>query len=134
MRKRLLGLELKTLHGRLEGEVPWVLSTMNEATINCAKLVRKYESEAIIHGAETWGIEIQSKPDWYETDQVTGFGIQDALKNIDQKRRITFLSEKGFTMITKQIREARFAYWKGWAGILIPILSLIVAILALLKR
>jgi hypothetical protein len=44
------------------------------------------------------------------------------------------LNEIGKAVITKQIRTERLAYWKGWAEILIPVLSLIVAIIALLKK
>jgi hypothetical protein len=36
-------------------------------------------------------------------------------------------------MIAKQVRAARFSYWKGWVDLLIPILALLIAALALFK-
>lgn len=44
----------------------------------------------------------------------------------------TFLTEKGYAKVNRQVSNARFVYWERWAGILIPILSLLVAIIALL--
>lgn len=43
------------------------------------------------------------------------------------------LTEDGIAEVERRVREARFVYWKGWAEVLIPILSLLVAIIALLK-
>jgi len=37
-------------------------------------------------------------------------------------------------MVERRIKDARFAYWKRWADILVPILALVVAIIALLKK
>jgi len=45
-----------------------------------------------------------------------------------------WLNETDRTMVSKLIRAERFAYWKSWADMLVPILALIVAILALFKN
>ena len=137
MRQKLVSLELETWHMALGGEAPWVLSSMHEAVRNHAKLIGQYESEALVRKAESWRIEVSPKPDWRETDYISKHGLESydlSPDNTERVHPVTYLSEKGFTMITKQLREARFAYWKGWAELLIPILALIVAILALLKK
>lgn len=36
--------------------------------------------------------------------------------------------------LTREISEARFIYWERWAKLLVQILSLLVAIVALLKN
>jgi hypothetical protein len=44
----------------------------------------------------------------------------------------TYLNDEGLTYYRRHIARARFAYWKQWAELLVPILSLLVAIIALL--
>lgn len=85
--------------------------------------LRECESNILIERATGWGIEVLDKPEWYS---VTNKG---RTVNIV----LPYLNQKGTAIINHQIRIARFAYWKSWAEILIPILSLIIAILALLK-
>jgi hypothetical protein len=48
-------------------------------------------------------------------------------------RAVLLLNEAGKAAITRLIRNEQFSYWKRWAEILIPVLSLIVAIIALMK-
>jgi len=134
MRRRLSSLHFDILVAEGEHQPPFVLSTMREAFRNNQALTQQYESKVLIQEAESWGIEIPAKEDWREIIYISGFGI-DGVKvdDLDKARPVTVLSAKGRTMITKQIREARLAYWKSWAEILIPILSLLVAIIALLK-
>jgi hypothetical protein len=44
------------------------------------------------------------------------------------------LSFEESAALRRKIADARFAYWKKWAELLIPILSLLIAIIALLKK
>jgi hypothetical protein len=37
-------------------------------------------------------------------------------------------------MLRRRISEARYAYWKRWFDLLVPILSLLIAILALTRK
>jgi hypothetical protein len=89
-------------------------------------MLAQYDSRVIKKEAVKWGIDIPSRLDWRDSEvnesDERGFTVETS-----------WLNDIGRTMIGKQIRDARFAYWKGWAEILIPILSLIVAILALSK-
>jgi|GEM_PF-4233006 hypothetical protein len=95
-------------------------------------LLGEHDSRLLEAEAEKWGIEIptnEDKSDWYKTkdpypDSITG----DTTYTV-----VEYLNDKGRTMIGKQVRDAKFAYWKGWADVLIPILALIVAGLALFK-
>lgn len=82
--------------------------------------LRHHEIKTIIFEAATWGIEPPKDRDWYlvedcETEIVT-----------------PDLNDSAIAMLQHRIRDARLAYWKGWAEMLIPILSLLVAIIALL--
>jgi hypothetical protein len=43
-----------------------------------------------------------------------------------------YLSEEAMTTARNMIKEARYNYWKKWFDLLVPILSFIVSILALL--
>lgn len=91
----------------------------------------RLESDYIIKKAQSWGIEVPRKQEWYvghfknpDPDNIPGETIA-----IEQE----WLNDIGKAVITKQIRDARFAYWKGWVDLLIPILALVVALIALLK-
>ena len=46
----------------------------------------------------------------------------------------TYLNDEGLTYYRRQINRARFAYWKQWIEMLVPVLALVVAIIALLKK
>jgi hypothetical protein len=93
-------------------------------------LIEQYDSRVLEKQAERFGIEIPVRPDWFSTEiKPANADTLDSRDTIDR-----WLNETGRTMITKQVRDARFAYWKGWAEILVPILALIVAIIALLKK
>lgn len=93
------------------------------------RLIEQHDSRQIVRQAERFGIEIPVKPEWFTTE----------IKHIDpdnlesEEVMDRWLNETGRTMIERQVKEARFAYWKRWADILVPILALIVAIIALLK-
>jgi hypothetical protein len=97
-------------------------------------LLGQYDSHVLESDAERWGIEIphnEDKPDWYS----------EKIKNPDPDNLPggtinlvgDYLNDRGRTMVGKQVRDAKFAYWKGWADLLVPILALAVAFLALFK-
>ena len=44
------------------------------------------------------------------------------------------LSHRELAELRRNITEARFTYWKKWAELLVPILSLLIAIIALLRK
>lgn len=89
------------------------------------------DSYRIERAAERWGVDIPTRPDWYSTEinkneYASIIGGPDLYVS-------RWLNETGRSMLSRQIREARFIYWKGWADLLIPILALVVAALALFK-
>jgi hypothetical protein len=90
------------------------------------QLLLEYESSDLVQEALRWGIDVD--PEWHveliDTDSHT----------MPQLKQPAWLNETGRMKLRKQIRDARFAYWKGWAEIIIPILALLVAIIALVKR
>ena len=95
------------------------------------KLLEKYDSRVLEAKAEQYGIEIPTRPDWFATEIIM-FDFATVPEGADA---ITdrWLNETGRIMVSKQISEARFAYWKRWADMLVPILALVVAALALFK-
>lgn len=46
----------------------------------------------------------------------------------------SYLNDDGAAKLTGDFKEARFTYWERLAKLLVPILSLLIAIIALLKR
>ena len=83
-------------------------------------LLDEYESQYLIRKAQRWGIEVPYKKEWYIVKE----------RNDEP---VYWLNEVGKAVIIRQIRNEQFAHWRRWAEILIPILSLIVAIIALMK-
>ena len=94
-------------------------------------LEKEYDSSDLLQEAIKWGSR-GSKPEWriefIETDK---YKIPHSPYELLQRTNMTWLNETGRSVLKKQIRDARFAYWKGWAEIVIPILALLVAIIAL---
>jgi hypothetical protein len=90
-------------------------------------LLKEYDSHLLIQEAVRWGIDVPHRPEWHtelkDTDPHT----------MPKRRTMIWLNDTGRSVVSKQIRDARFAYWKGWAEILVPVLALLVAIIALLK-
>lgn len=43
----------------------------------------------------------------------------------------SYLSERGTALLSRQITDARFAYWKRWIDIIAPTVSVIISLLAL---
>lgn len=95
----------------------WAVEEERQAQL---ALLDEYESHYLIRKAQRWGIEVPYKEEWYIVKE----------RNDEP---VYWLNEIGKAAITKQIRNEQLAYWKHWSEILIPILSLIVAIIALLK-
>ncbi len=140
LRRKLVALELKGLdyHFRAwNDEPPFVeaaqkLESLEDERHKHLALLDEYESRYLIRKAQTWGIEVPYKREWYSVE----------VKNPDPDNMLgekvtvfqDWLNDIGKAVVTKQIRDERFAYWRGWAGILIPILSLMIAIIALLKK
>lgn len=90
------------------------------------EMLRECESKMLIQKATRWGIDVPYKPEWYVVE--SGSRTQDFYVTLP------YLNQTGTAILTQRIRKARLAYWKGWAEILITVLSLIVAILALLLK
>jgi hypothetical protein len=93
------------------------------------RLLDIYDSQALSKRAEKYGIEIPARPDWYSS----AIKLPDPNRADEETVIDRWLNETGRTMISKQIRDERFAYWKKWADMLVPILALVVAALALFK-
>ena len=114
---------------------PFVVPFERQELDRLQGLLGQLDSQLLEREAVTWGIDIpdsSNKPDWYTAKTKNPY--PDDLPGEMVMLVNDWLNEKGRTIVTKQIRDARFEYWRGWAQILIPILSLIVAILALLKK
>lgn len=92
------------------------------------QLAGQVQFRIIENKAAKWGIELPNKPEWYDS----------ALIKLDpdgtSEEMCRWLNQSGITMVSRQIKEARFAYWKQWVDLLVPILALLVAALALLKE
>jgi hypothetical protein len=139
LRRALLALELQELEHHFSAwndEPPFVKAAINIEAFNEVRrkqtsLLDEYESRYLIRKAQRWGIEVPYKREWYSTE-ITN---PDPDNMVGEKVTILqdWLNPIGKAVVTKQIRDERFAFWKGWAEILIPILSLTVAIVALLK-
>jgi len=101
-----------------------------EARARLQTLLGQYDSRKITRLAERWGIDIPNRPEWYSTEikevDPDEFDGRDTV--IDR-----WLNEEGRTMISRQISEARFASWKRWVDLLVPILALLVALVAVFK-
>lgn len=99
--------------------------------------INAMESELLLSEAETWGIEMPTKPECY----VPAIKTPDSFKMYLRTKGDsevgdevpTHLSRQGRTMITKQIRDARRANAKWWVEVLTPVLALAVAFLSLFK-
>jgi hypothetical protein len=99
-------------------------ASQERATIS--EMLRECDSKILIEKATQWGIEVRDKPDWYS-------------QKIDQEGGVLtlflpYLNQTATAILTHRIRKARMAYWKGWAEVLVTILSLLVAILALMLK
>jgi len=66
-----------------------------------------------------FGIEIPPYEEYWEINSSTG---------------ISYLTERAYAKFNRERKEARFVYWERWAKLLVPILSLLIAIIALLRR
>jgi hypothetical protein len=135
LRRKLVLLEFEEIDAIFKhrrGDAPTNLEDFKRRREEISDHLDIYESRYLIRKAESFGIEVPYKEEWH------CFQIKDAEPGKVTGEVITRIKEPlnnlGVAVITKQIRDVRFAYWKGWAEILIPILSLVLAILALLKR
>jgi hypothetical protein len=96
---------------------------------HCIAVLRQWSSDDLIKEAIRWGVEVPDRPDWWTEYKSVGPSTINP-----QTMSYKWLNDVGLSMISKQVRDERFEYWKGWAQILVPILSLLVAIIAMLKR
>ena len=60
--------------------------------------------------------------------------IPDDAWTSDLLERVRYIYPGAQKKLWRQISEARFVYWERWVKMLVPVLSLIVAILALMAR
>lgn len=94
--------------------------------------LEQFESNIVTDSAMKWGVEISNNPDWWDDDRhvLEEEGVPpDMLDSVSSR----WLNVTGRAIIRKRIGDAKFERFKRVAEILIPILSLVVAILALLK-
>lgn len=130
-RRRLLRLELRDFDTRLRVDMPKLLKAAEFQGIAKERKalldqLENLETRYLIRKAESWGIEVPYKADWYQRDIDDSGGVE----------LVTFsdrLNTLGKAVITRQIREARRASMKWWADILVPLIALAVAFLALFK-
>jgi hypothetical protein len=92
----------------------------NDRKHHCEMELEVQDADYLLHKAKRLGVEGSPQQKIYDP-KFTGV-----------EPRPYFTPENKARM-RKIIADARFAYWKQWAELLVPILSLIVAILALLR-
>ena len=68
--------------------------------------------------AEKFGIDLPAFDDFLFWDQIPHTGVH-------------LLTESALSKLNREITDARFAYWKRWIDVLSPVLSVIIALLAL---
>jgi hypothetical protein len=86
-------------------------------------------SDDLVKEAIRWGVEVPDRLDWW-TEYIS---VSPSTIN-PQSTNYKWLNDVGLSMISKQVKDAKLDYWQRWAQILVPILSLLVAIIALLKK
>jgi hypothetical protein len=97
-----------------------------EAATKSAPLVCQRETlkdHKVLANAAKFGIHIPSPEE-----------SPKSWKKKDRWMTSTYLTSQGRAAITRETSEARFAYWERWSKMLIPILSFLVAIIALLRK
>lgn len=94
---------------------------LNEEIIPLERRLRILDSIYLVKEAARLDIDIPEKDNWWK----------DSGSEIWQGRVLTDIGQEG---LRKLIREARFRIIKKWAELLIPILSLLIAILALTRK
>ncbi|HKB66318.1 MAG TPA: hypothetical protein VKC61_10715 [Pyrinomonadaceae bacterium] len=112
--------ELQAKYNRLKASPHTPEVAQERATTS--ELLRQWDTKILIHKAALWGIEGPRDEDWY---------VQET--NAPIRILTPYLNDSAVAILAHRIKVARFAYWKGWAEILITVLSLLVAILALLR-
>lgn len=104
----------------LEDYLP-VRSVYDAETGEILRELSVYETRKMRQRADKWGIDLppfDSDDDW-EKHSWTGH---------------LSLTQAATAKVNRKIGEAKLTYWERWAKILVPILSLLVAILALLVK
>lgn len=97
-------------------------SEVDQERATAAIRLRHHEIKMLVYEAATWGIEPPKESDWY-------------LAETNSPKIVTpDLNDLAVARIQHRIRNARLEYWRGYAQMLIPILSLLVAIIALLIK
>jgi len=87
------------------------------------------ETDRLVRKARRHRVLIPKDKDWwwYDGENIQGTSLDDMWQS-------PFLTERGKVGVEKLVSEARFSNIKRWSELLIPILSLLIALLALLKR
>jgi hypothetical protein len=132
IRTRILGIEIGRLSEHVQSMPPPIKALeylgRDKERARLLEVLDSYETRYLIRKAESWGIEVPYKPEWYVMT------IQDPNDpSTGEDVFLDRLNSLGKAVITKQIRDARFARMKDVVGVLVPVLALIVAILALFK-
>lgn len=94
--------------------------------------LERFESKIVTDDAMKWGVEIPNNPDWWEDDRHI-FAGQEIPEDIIDSLASRWLNLIGRSVINKRVEDAKFDYLKKRVELLIPILSFVLAILALLK-
>lgn len=94
--------------------------------------LEQFESKIVTDGAMKWGVEIPNNPDWWEDDRDI-FAGQEVPDDVIDLLSSRWLNLVGRSVINKRVDDAKLDYLKKRVELLIPILSFVLAILALLK-
>jgi hypothetical protein len=87
-------------------------------------VVWQWVSDDLVKEAIKWGVEVPDRADWWKEH------IWESPSKINPHSiEYRWLNDVGLSMISKQVKDAKLEYWKGWSQILVPILSLLVSIL-----
>jgi hypothetical protein len=78
-----------------------------------------------VRRAKRYGVK--PPPHWL----ITG---EEPFWHTNNRTNLTYLTDNGLAKLRHETKEAMFSYWERWARIIVPTLSLLVAMIALLQR
>lgn len=110
--------ESRVIHASDDDEFLQISSEYNHQIAELQNELDAVESRHLSQRAKRFGIDLQEAVGpWYS----------------DHRGRL-WLEDKYRVKASQAISDARFAWWRKWLELLVPILSLIIAILALTQR
>jgi hypothetical protein len=133
IRNKILSLELAEMDAMSRRNIPEEknaeLAMIAADRAYQLDLLEHYECRYLIRKAESLGIEVPYKPEWYV------MRVEDPKRpreTVEVKQQN--LNNLGKAVINRQIREARRASVKWWIDVLIPVLALLVALAAIIEK